>query len=94
MNHTGARAKRGLVVVALIGSLFPLGGGCNFATNKDFETLYQAVGDAVITQVSDTAFGNFGDDFDTVIRGPATAFVQAMWDNYVAARVPNDIELK
>jgi hypothetical protein len=93
MNHSGARTKRGLVVVLLIGSLLGLG-GCNFATNKDFETLYQAIGDAVITQVSDTAFGDFGEDFDTVIRGPATAFAQSMWDNYVAARVPNDIELK
>ncbi len=95
MNHSCARAKRGLVAVALIGLLFPLlGGGCNFATNKDFETLYQAVGNAVITKVSDTAFGNFGEDFDAVIRTPATAFIQSMWDNYVAARVPNDIELK
>jgi hypothetical protein len=94
MSDTCAKAKRTLIALALMGSLFPLGGGCNFATNKDFETFYQSIGDAVITGVSDGAFGAFGDDFDAVIRDPATTFVQSMWDNYVAARVPNDVELK
>ena len=93
MNGSWSRVKRSLILLALVGSTFAAF-GCNYALNKDFETLYQGIGDAVITQISDTAFGSFGDDFDTVIRGPATAFVQAMWDNYVAARVPNDIELK
>jgi hypothetical protein len=94
MNYSYARAKRGLAAMSLIGSLFVLGGGCNYATNANYETMYQSIGDAVITQVSDTAFGSFGEEFDTVVRGPVTAFVQAMWDNYVAARVPRDIELQ
>jgi len=94
MNHACARAKRGLVAMALVGSLFVLGGGCNFATNADYESMYQAMGTAAITTVSDNVFGDVGTDFDTIIREPVTAFVQAMWENYVAQRVPNDIELK
>jgi hypothetical protein len=92
MNHAWESGKRGLVAMALIAPF--LLGGCNFATNSDYQTMYQAVGDAVIGQVSDNTFGNFGDEFDAVVRGPVTAFVQAMWDNYVAAHVPRDIELK
>jgi hypothetical protein len=93
MNYSYARAKRALRAAALIGSTFALA-GCDYALNKDYETLYQAIGNAVITKVSDSAFANFGEDFDTIIRTPATAFAQAMWNNYIAARVPDDIELK
>jgi len=68
--------------------------GCDYALNRDYETLLQNMGEAVIQTVSDNVFGGLGTDFDAVVRIPATAYAQSVWDNYVAARVPNDAELR
>jgi hypothetical protein len=88
------RVRRGAIVAGLLGSLIPLGGGCNFARNQDVEALYQAIGSATIMTVSDNVFGDIGTDFDAIIREPVTTFAQAAWSNYVASRVPNDVELQ
>ena len=102
MNRTWSRIRRSLLLLALGGSTFALfgtsfgidGGGCNYALNKDYTTFIQAMGDATIKLVSDNVFGDIGKDFDTVVRTPATAFAQSMWNNWVTTRIPRDIELK
>jgi hypothetical protein len=89
--------RRSFVLMALGGSMFgifgPAAGGCDFALYKDYETLFQGVGEAAIQTVSDGVFGNFGDTFDNVIRAPSTTFAQSAWDNWVATRVPDDTSL-
>jgi hypothetical protein len=82
-----------LLVLGLLGSTFGQF-GCPYALNKDYQTLLQAIGDAAIKTVSDNVFGSIGKDFDAIIRTPTTAFAQSVWNNYMDAYVPNDIELK
>jgi hypothetical protein len=98
MNRTWLRIRRSLLVLAIGGSTFATfgidGGGCNYALQQDYEALFQAMGDAVIGTVSDNVFGNIGTDYDNVVRTPSTAFAQALWDNWVDTRVPDDIELR
>jgi hypothetical protein len=101
MNNSWSKVRRALILLALGGSTlgvfgtFGIGGsGCNYALFKDYETLFQGIGNATIQAVSDGLFGNFGTTFDDVVRTPATQFAQSVWSNWVAARVPNDVELK
>jgi hypothetical protein len=91
--HKWSRLRRTLIVLALIGFALPQF-GCYFAMNRDYEVLMQQIGSAVIKLISDNVFGNIGTDFDAVVRTPVTAFAQSLWNNYAAAYVPNDIELK
>jgi hypothetical protein len=102
MNRTWSRIRRSLVLLAIGGSTFAFfgtsfgidGGGCNYALNQNYSTLFQAMGDAAIKQVSDNVFGTVGTDFDAIVRTPTTAFAQSLWNNWVTTRVPRDIELK
>jgi len=93
MNNSWSRAKRALVVLALIGSTFALS-GCNYALNKEYEVLYQQMGGAAIAALAKSIFGNAGTDFNAVIGTPSTTFAQSNWNNFIASRIPNDIELK
>ena len=102
MNRTWSRIRRSLLLLALGGSTFAFfgtsfgidGGGCNYALNQNYATLFQAMGDATIDAVSDNVFGNIGTDYDVIVRAPTTAFAQSLWNNWVSTRVPRDIELK
>lgn len=96
MTSSWSKVRRSLLVLALGGATLATFGvdGCWYALNRDYENLFQASGDAIIDTVSDNVFGNIGTDFDAVVRIPATAFAQALWDNWVAVHVPNDAELK
>lgn len=95
MTSSWSRVRRSVLVLALGGATLATFGidGCWYALNQDYENLFQASGDAIIQTVSDNYF-NLGTDYNTVVRIPATAFAQALWDNWVAAHVPNDAELK
>ncbi len=93
MNRSWSRVQRAAILLALIGSTFG-SFGCNYALNKNYEVLYQQIGDAAIAAVSTAVLANASEDVATILGAPITTFVQAQWDNFVAARVPNDIELK
>ena len=100
MTGSWLKVRRTLIVLALGGSTFGFsafgidGFGCNYALNRDYENLFQAMGEATIQTVSDNVFGNIGTDFDNVVRAPATSFAQALWDNWVTKYVPNDVEIR
>jgi hypothetical protein len=61
----------------------------NCAQNADFQGAVTTIGNNAIDRISDTTFAN-GADYEAIIRGPATAFVQAVWSNYVATRFAQD----
>lgn len=61
-----------------------------YATFADYQTALTNSGKGLIGLVSDN-FGVFGKEFDTVVRAPATTFVQSLWANYVDSRLPDDI---
>lgn len=91
------RMRRALLVLALGGSTLGLFGsawgpdGCLYANNLDFFNLFRAGGNAAIQSVSDNVFGNIGNEFDTVVRNPSTTFAQAVWSNWLAAHIPDDL---
>lgn len=98
MNRT--TIKRSLILLALGGSTFALFGasfgptplgGCNYALNGDYQTMFNTAGDAGIQAVSDGLFGNIGTDYDLLVRGPTTTFAQAVWANYLEAQIPDDV---
>ncbi len=99
MNRT--TIKRSLILLALGGSTFALFGGtsfgptpiggCNYALNGDYQTMFDTSGDAFIQGVSDGVFGNIGTDYDLLVRGPTTTYAQAIWGNYLEARIPDDV---
>jgi hypothetical protein len=86
-----------LVVLALGGATFAFlggGSGCsNFALYANYQTMFQDMGEAAIAVVSDTYFddGVADSNYDTIVRTPGTAFAQSVWDNWVDARIPDDL---
>jgi hypothetical protein len=96
-----SKMKKSLILVALGASTFLFGGvfgpasfGCNYALQSDYQALLQDVGSAAIQQVSDTYLAGNGDEFDAVVRDPATNFAQSVWANWVDVRVPDDVEVR
>jgi hypothetical protein len=93
--------KQSLLLLALGGSTFGLfggtlgidGGGCNYAMNADYAALYKTVGNAFITQFSNTVLNGGGADWDTFVRNPMTTFAQSTWGRWVDSHVPRDAEL-
>ncbi len=100
MNQRLLIIKRTLLLLAIGGSTFGLFGatfgagfpdsGCNYALYGNYQTLYTAAGNAVITKVSDNYF-DLGTDYNAIVKVPSTSFAQAIWTNWVDARVPDDI---
>ena len=91
--------KRAVVLMTMGGSLFHfvgLGGfpflGCAQARNADFVNFYQASGTAGIAAFSDGVLDDatVDSDYDTVVRAPATAFMQALWNNWASTQFPLD----
>lgn len=62
-----------------------------FAYFSDYQALATSMGEEAIQTASDTAFANAGTDFNTIVVAPATAFVQALWANFVDSRLPDDL---
>lgn len=100
MNKRLLTIKRSLVLLALGGATFGLFGtsfgaggpiSCNYADYGDYQTMYTTTGQALIQTVSDGVFGNIGADYDNLVRTPTTAFAQAIWANWVDAKVPDDL---
>ncbi len=95
MSKTWMKMRRSLILLTMGGATLGIfafgdGGGC-YALFGDYQTLFQSAGDAAIATTSDNVFGNVGTDFDAVVRDPATAFVQAVWENWVDAQIPDDL---
>ena len=93
MNGSWSRVKRALILLALVGSTFSAS-GCNYALNANYETLYQQIGDAAIAAIAKGVLADASEDFNTIIGTPSTTFAQSWWNNFVASRIPNDVELK
>lgn len=95
IKRTLALLALGGATLGLFGTSFGAGGpfGCNWATYADYEAMYTAAGQAVIDRVSDTYF-DYGTDWNTFVRTPATDFAQNIWANWVDYRVPEDVELQ
>ena len=95
MNKMRMNVRRSLMVLALGGATFAfLGGGAgcnNYALYGNYQTMFQAMGGAVIKTVSDTYFANIGTDYDNIVRTPTTAFAQAVWNNWVDVQIPDDL---
>lgn len=89
MHKSWFKLQRGLMVLALGGTA--LATNCNTAYFRDYQKLYQTVGENVIQAVSDRNF-KFGPDWEWV-RVPATTFVRAVWDNWIDIQIPDDVEL-
>ena len=93
MTQSWMRMKRALVLLALGGATLGLfgGQGCLYPYNADYFNLFKASGNAAIQTVSDNVFGNFGKDYNTIVRTPTTTFAQAVWSNYLDSRIPDDL---
>ncbi len=94
------KLRKSLVLLAMGASTFGLfgsslgidtwGQGCYYPTNADYQTMFQTVGNTAIQDVSDNYFGAIGTDYDAYVRNPTTTFAQAVWGNWLNARVPDD----
>jgi hypothetical protein len=77
-------------------------GGCSFVTmfngfncglNTDFTKFFQTSGSAAIDAISDSPLVNdnkANSDYDLIARAPATAFVKALWNEWVYVSFPQD----
>lgn len=86
--------RRALILLAIGGAAFQFASfgprGCAFANNQDFDDMFAASGEQVIRTVSSNYF-RFGTDWDTVVRLPTTDFAVAVWNNYLDAKIPDDL---
>lgn len=100
MNKKSLGLRRAVVLLAMGGATFgmfttsfgPFGGGqgCNYATFGNYDAMFGAAGDAVIDAVSQNYF-SYGTDWDNVVRVPTTAFARNVWNNWLDARIPDDL---
>ena len=92
--------KRRIAMLSLGGSTFFFfgfagldGPSCrNDAQNRDVATFFQTVGNQSIAAFSDGVLDDntANSDYDLVVRAPVTTFLQAVWDNWVFGRTPQD----
>jgi|GEM_PF-5908707 len=105
MNRSWMKVRRTLILLAmgastfgLFGTSFGLGnedwGGCNYALNTNYETMFRTIGHTVIDNVYTTYFEPIGADYDTYIGEPTRQLAKDMWTNWVNYRVPDDPTVK
>ncbi len=93
--------KRRIALLSLGGSTFFFfgtgfgldGPSCrNDAQNRDVLTFYQTIGNQSIAAFSDGVLDDTtaNSDYDLIVRAPVTTFLQAVWDNWVFGRMPQD----
>ena len=92
--------KRRIALLSLGGSSFFFFGAAGFngptcsnsAQHGDVAALYQSVGSHSIEAFSDAVLNDATEhsDYDEIIREPVTHFLQALWNNWVLERVPQD----
>jgi hypothetical protein len=90
--------KKVVALLAMGGStfIFPFGGNNGFglggggcAGNGDAGNFYVGAGNASIAAFTDPARA-VGGDFEAIVVNPTTAFMQALWGNWVLMQVPQD----
>ena len=94
MNKTWLNVRRLVTVLALGGATFAFIGGAdcsNYALYGNYQTMFQAMGNTVIKTVSDNYFATLGTDYKNVVATPTTAFAQSVWNNWVDAKIPDDL---
>ncbi len=96
MTNRKAAFKRALVLLGMGGMTFQFFlGGWNAAScisNDALTAFYSAVGDASIETFTAPAAA-VGTDFDNIIVGPTTGFLQSIWNGYVFTQIPQDPDL-
>ena len=88
--------KKTVALLAMGGSTFVFGfgsfapgGGGGCAGNGDAGNFYVSAGNASISAFTDGARG-VGSDFEAIVVNPTTAFMQALWGNWVLSQIPQD----
>lgn len=92
MKKTLLVLAMGASTLGLFGTSFGLDGpmGCNYALNRNYETMFQAMGVAVIDTVYETYFQPIGTDYHRFIGAPTVQLARDSWRNWVDYRVPDD----
>ena len=85
------RYRRQLVLLTSSLAAFGITGG-SCARFPDEIKLIQSIGDASIAASTANLGKDIGTDFGAIFAKPGTAFLQSIWDNFVARQYPRGLD--